>query len=134
METKLLLPHKCKLIGIVIAILGIAAFISSDMFDLRLKIGKTDMAFTLSCALMIIGGVMTAFSKEKTEDEFISKLRLSSLLWAVFINYVLLLIGVLAVYGLNFLDILFYNMFTPLIIFIVRFNFLYYKYSRQNEK
>ena len=78
--------------------------------------------------------MLIAFAKEKVEDEFISKLRLTSLLWAISINYILLLIGILTVYGLDFLNVLFYNMFTPLVIFIIRFNFLYYKYSRENEK
>ena len=134
METKLLLPHRCKMIGIIIATLGIIMLIFSNTFDFELKIGKTDMVLTISCTLIIVGGMLTAFSKEKIEDEFISRLRLNSLLWAIFINYILLLIGVLAIYGLDFLDVLFYNMFTPLAIFIIRFNFLYYKYSREHEK
>jgi len=133
METKLLLPHDCKMFGTIIAILGIAIIVFSDIFG-WMKIGKTDMTLTVSCALMIIGGIMIAFSKERIEDEFISKLRLSSLLWAIFINYMLLLIAILTVYGIDFLNVLFYSMFTPLIIFIIRFNFLYYKYSRRNEK
>lgn len=134
METKLLLPHRCKVIGIIIAALGIIILIFSNTSDFGFRIGKTDMALTISCTLMIIGGMLTAFSKEKIEDEFISRLRLTSLLWAISINYILLLIGVLVVYGLDFLEVLFYNMFTPLVIFIIRFNCLYYKYSRENEK
>lgn len=134
METKLLLPHRCKTFGIIIAILGIILLILSDRFDFLLRIGNIDMALTISCALIIIGGMLIAFAKEKVEDEFISKLRLTSLLWAISINYILLLIGILTVYGLDFLNVLFYNMFTPLVIFIIRFNFLYYKYSRENEK
>lgn len=134
MDTKLLLPHRSKGFGIIIAVLGIILSILSDRFDFSLIIGNTDMALTISCSLMIIGGMLIAFAKEKVEDEFISKLRLTSLLWAIFINYILLLIGILTIYGLDFLDVLFYNMFTPLVIFIIRFNFLYYKYSRENEK
>jgi len=79
-------------------------------------------------SLMIItGGLMVGFSKEKIEDEFISKIRLSSLKWAILINYGILLFATLFFYHTNFMNVMIYNMFTPLIIFIVRFNYIIYK-------
>ena len=80
--------------------------------------------------LFIIGAMLVSFSKEKNEDEYIAGLRLSSLLWAVFVSYVLLLAAFLLVYGSPFLDVMVYNMFTILIIFITRFNYLMYKNSK----
>ena len=74
--------------------------------------------------------MFVGFSKEKREDEFIAKLRLSSLLWAVWVNYVLLLFAFLFVYGTSFLTVMIYNMFTVLIIFIVRFNYILYKNAK----
>ena len=68
--------------------------------------------------------------KEKKEDEYISKLRLSSLLWAVLINYTLLLLAFLFVYGEPFIPIIIYSMFTVLIIFIARFNYILYRNSK----
>lgn len=73
---------------------------------------KTDIAYTLIGALVIIGGMLVGFSREKNEDEYIASLRLNSLLWAVLVNYVLLLIMFLFVYGLGFLSIMMYNIFT----------------------
>jgi len=71
-----------------------------------------------------------SFSKEKNEDEFIAEIRLSSLLWAVCVSYTLLLVAFLFVYGSPFFEVMIYNMFTVLIIFIVRFNYILYKNTR----
>ena len=76
------------------------------------------------------GALTIKAEKEKNEDEYIAGLRLSSLLWAVFVSYVLLLAAFLLVYGSPFLDVMVYNMFTILIIFITRFNYLMYKNSK----
>jgi hypothetical protein len=92
--------------------------------------GKTNITNTVIGSLFIIGALLVGFSKEKNEDEFISELRLSSLLWAVFASYVLLLIAFVLVYGSPFMDVMVYNMFTVLIIFIVRFNYLMYKNAK----
>lgn len=80
--------------------------------------------------LFLTGAFFVAFSKEKTEDEFIAKLRLSSLLWAVCVNYVLLFLTFIFVYGLSFYSMMIYNMFTVLIFFIVRFNYILYRNSK----
>lgn len=71
---------------------------------------------------MIVGLVMMAFAREKSEDEFIVSLRLRSLQWAVLLNYALLMILNWFFFGLDFLGILTYNMFTVLIIFVLWFN------------
>ena len=71
--------------------------------------------------------MMVGFSKEKNEDEYIANLRLSSLMWAVWVNYVLLLLCFIFVYGMGFLHVMIYNMFTVLIIFIGRFNLILFK-------
>lgn len=72
--------------------------------------------------ILIVSSILLAFSKEKIEDEFISKIRLESLAWSVYLNYAVLLFSFLFLYGFNFLLILEFNMFTVLIFFISRFN------------
>jgi ABC-type Fe3+-siderophore transport system permease subunit len=86
--------------------------------------------------LFIIGALLVSFSKEKLEDEFIAEIRQSSLLWAVLVNYILLLLAFVFIYGLAFMNVMIYNMFTILIIFIIRFNYILYKSSKEmpNEK
>ncbi|RLD79451.1 MAG: hypothetical protein DRJ07_11745 [Bacteroidetes bacterium] len=72
--------------------------------------------------IMIISSVLVAFSKEVNEDEYISKIRLESLVWAVYLNYAILLLAFLFVYGMSFLWVMIFNMFTILMFFIIRFN------------
>src|SRR3954451_14495274 len=109
MLPKLLLPNKYKMIGwcilIPATILGIILIIT-DFDGLPVKatvfamfndpiLGKdqafsfivTNITTTVVGILFIVGAIFIAFSKEKREDEFIANLRLSSLLWAVFVNY-----------------------------------------------
>jgi len=83
--------------------------------------------------LLIISLFFIAFSKEKNEDEFIAKIRLESLLWATYINYAVLIIAILFVYGGSAFWVLVYNIFTILLFFIIRFNWVIRK-SRKLAK
>ncbi|MBQ0739534.1 hypothetical protein J9332_35040, partial [Aquimarina celericrescens] len=80
--------------------------------------------------LLIIGGLCIAFSKHKNEDEFISKLRLDSLLWATYINYGVLIFSILFIYWLSFFYVLVANMITILLLFIIRFYWVLAKSSK----
>lgn len=101
--------------------------------------GQTDHTFTLMTVdvtntlvgiLFMTGALMVSFSKERKEDEFIANLRLSSLLWSVWVNYVLLFLAFLFIWGFSFLNVMVYNMFTILIIFIIRFNYILYRSTK----
>jgi hypothetical protein len=81
--------------------------------------------------LIIIGAILIAFSKEKSEDEFISKIRLESLVWATYVNYAILILTIIFVYDLIFFWVLVFNMFTMLVFFIIRFNWALIKSKNQ---
>ncbi len=85
----------------------------------------------LSSILIISGALLIAFSKEKSEDEFISKIRLESLLWATYINYAILLLAIIFVFDTTFLWVLVLNMFTLLIFFLIRFKWALKKSKNQ---
>lgn len=152
MSNKLLLPNRFKMIGwcilipatlagIILTFTGYEAdWLSSRVFALFSDEAFGDSQFftmvnvnitnTIVGSIFIVGAIMVSFSKEKKEDEFISNLRLTSLLWSVWVNYALLLVAFLFVYGLAFFNVMVYNMFTILIIFIIRFNYIIYKSSK----
>jgi len=80
--------------------------------------------------LIVFGLLFIAFSKEKIEDEQISQLRLDSLQWAVYFNYALFIVCVLFVYGVHFIPVLIFNIISPLVFFIIRFQWKIYRLNR----
>ncbi|MDO6430282.1 hypothetical protein Q4E93_06785 [Flavitalea sp. BT771] len=91
---------------------------------------ETEPTLTIIIAALLISLIFIAFSRQKQEDEFVGSLRLNSWLWAAWINSALLLLADLFIYGEPFMSIVEINLFTLLIIFIIRFHYLLYKYSR----
>ena len=65
--------------------------------------GLGDEIFTL---LIIISGLVNSFSKEKIEDELISRIRLESLSLSLFISFGLIIISTFLVYNLNYMYVL----------------------------
>lgn len=157
MKTSYLLPHKYKIIGWFLLILGLIAgcvFFFGD-YDTNaltisvisiyndtgifggeegfLKIIENSIVDELIALSIIIGGLLVGFSREKLEDEFIYKLRKDSLFWAIIFNYIVLIFTVIFIYDFTFFDVLVFNMFTPLLFFIIRFNFLRLRSTRYEE-
>lgn len=145
MLKQILLPNQFKMLGWILlvpsAILGFLLMLSDLESTLKINskvfalyndqimgsqrhtgIISTDITNTLVGVFFILGAMMVGFSKEKKEDEYVANLRLSSLMWAVWVNYVLLLLSFIFIYGMGFFHVMIYNMFTVLIIFIGRFN------------
>ena len=104
-----------------------------DSWDKFCVVTQTNAIDEILGILLIISLFFIAFSKEKNEDEFISKIRLESLLWATYINYAVLIIAILFVYGGSAFWVLVYNIFTILLFFIIRFNWVIRK-SRKLAK
>ena len=157
MKTNYLLPNKYKTVGWILFITGIFSGLflvfneyESDALTIKVlsiyngqsiignhqgffKFIENSIVDELITIAIIIGGLLVGFSKEKIEDEFIYKLRKDSLVWALIFNYVILLFATLFIYDFAFFDVLVFNMFTPLVFFVFRFNFLKFK-SQSNEE
>jgi hypothetical protein len=151
MVSKFLLPNKFKTIG---WFLLIPSFILGILWlcNIRLEIQAPVFAvwsknefFTIInkniyneivAVPLLVSLLMVTFAKEKNEDEFITRIRLDTLVWAIYINFLLLLLAILFVFRNSFDTIMIFNMFTILLLFIIRFNIVLYK-SKQllaNEK
>ena len=78
----------------------------------------------LICLVLLTGLLLLTFSREKTEDEWIQRVRLESLQWAVLVNSLLLMAFIIEAHGTPFLSVMVYNMFTPLLIFVARFYYV----------
>jgi hypothetical protein len=88
--------------------------------------------FMATTLLMSVGLFLAAFAKEKIEDEQISQLRLDSLQWAIYLNYLLLVIAL--VLTTDTYHILFLNLMVPLAFFIIRFRWVIFKLNRSLPK
>ena len=145
-----LFPHRYRLIGWILLVpfmvLGFLTLYNEFEFgflDVALRsaensdwLDKPEIEnFTNEIAMIgtLVALMFIAFAKEKVEDEYILKLRLDSLLVAVFVNYILLLLAILFIYGLDFVEFLVYNMYTVLILFIIRFTWVKYRQSKMVE-
>jgi len=158
MKTQFLLPHSFKLPGILLMITAIAVSVLEKFVDLPIisgnvhvfaiyaseifkeegffKMISTGIGFTLFNFVFISGAMMAAFSRLKTEDEYISRLRLESLVWAVYANFIIIFIANIAIYGDGFLNVMLLNMYTVPVLFFLRFNYLVFKTNKlaRNEK
>lgn len=149
METKYLLSNRYKRIGwlflIPAILIGIPTVIyewEPELFNVSvvaifgIGIGETSEIIGIQAnnifnelvgVVLIVSGLLVAFSKERDEDEFISSIRLSSLVWATYWNYGILLLALILVYDLTFYWVMLFNMFTILILFIIKFNWSIWK-------
>lgn len=150
MKTRFLFPHKYKAIGWMIlvpaAVLGVIMivtnyepkFLEVIVFSLTTQsfgnstshLFKNNIANEIVGVAFTIGALFAGFSKEKNEDEYISSIRLDSLLWATYVNYAILIVTMLLVYDMGFFTVMIFNMFTVLIIFLLRFNFVLYRSNK----
>ncbi|AOW08810.1 hypothetical protein [Flavobacterium gilvum] len=112
------------------------AIIDVDFWDRKthfFKMIKNNIIDELILCPLIISGILVGFSKVKVEDEMVSKIRLESLVWATYVNYVILLFGLIFVYGMTFLDILYANIFSLLLFFIILFHWKLYQYNKMSS-
>ena len=143
MHAHLLLPHRFQLIGLLIFIpalvLSLAIYVNDYSIDWltirvpdqlmtagykRFHTEYINLTDTLSILSLIGGMGLIAFSREAIEDEMIAQLRLKAFQGSLLVNYILLILATLLVWGLSYHSVLVYNLFTPLLIFILRFRWL----------
>lgn len=151
MKNTLLLPSKYKVIGWVTFLLFVSLGLACMYWDFKIPgfqffyptknhfLDFSDYNLTNELALtgIILGLLMVAFAKEKTEDEYISQLRLRSWQWSVLVSYAIVIIIIFTHYGFGFLSGLIHNIFTVLLVFIIKFNWSLYKFRKEgleNEK
>jgi len=93
-----------------------------DGENIYFKLIENNILNEIFLVLSIISLLFIGFSKEKHEDELIAKIRTESLVWATYVNYIILLLCILFIFNLDFLYVIEFNIFTILIFFIIRFN------------
>ena len=79
--TNFLLPYKFKKIGLVLFVLAFIAYFTAVFFVENIL--YCALSLNLAETIAIVGLLLVAISKEKTEDELISKIRMQSYHYAV---------------------------------------------------
>lgn len=153
MKASLLLPNSFKIPGLILFVLGLIAgtslffawaedssyiaYFDMPVFALMDDPVLSDKSYftwvnnnildEIIATLLIAGGLMLAFSREKNEDEFIATLRMQSLLQATYANYGILLISTWLLFGLSYYWILIINIFTLLLFFNARYYWILFR-------
>lgn len=156
MQTRFLFPNQFKLVGWILFVPSILLVITLSLSGvsideyLQVKVfalyadeflgeptflkvitnGILDEILTITT---IVGGLLVGFSKMKTEDEMISKIRYESLVWSTYLNYGLILFFTIFIYGVFYMNVLIHNLFTLLLFFIIRFHFMIYKLNKASS-
>ncbi|RYU89392.1 hypothetical protein EWM62_13770 [Mucilaginibacter terrigena] len=163
MRSRLLFPHRFKLLGWLLALPGFVLgyqVVYNDYnipgFELVLReksslflSASENFTNELALTMVITGLLLIAFSKQKTEDELTAKMRLNALYWSILVNFcwygVLVVfavintivhitsIGSIVSFASDNLTFTVYNLFMPLVILIVRFYYLLYKNKEEYE-
>lgn len=128
MKPQYLFPTWMRWLGLVLFLVHLPIIHIWNIYDIHSDPQDTSMFntshlfFILTVVLMVLGLFMIAFSREKIEDEQIYQLRLSSLRWAIFANYLIMIICLIFTTNkADYKDMLRLNLWVPLVLFIILF-------------
>jgi hypothetical protein len=135
MKSRFLFPYWFRYFGLALILIHVPVVLFKKQlgFDHGSSTGddifnSRHVFFMTTTLLMAVGLFFAAFAKEKIEDEQISQLRLDSLQWAIYVNYVLLVVSL--VLSNDTQHILFLNLLVPLVFFIIRFRWKIFQNNR----
>jgi len=141
MRTRFLFPYWCRYLGYALFLVHIPVVLFQKMLGFDVPGQNIDdggllsphhLFFMATTLLMAAGLFLAAFSKERIEDEQISQLRLDSLQWAIYVNYVLLIVSL--IFSEDTEHILFLNLLVPLVFFIIRFQWKLFQNNRMLKR
>ena len=92
---------------------------------------KTNMIDELLTLLLVGSGLIHLFSKEKQEDEFIMQLRFHAMKWSYLLNFTVLAIGSLLVYGLPYFNVMLFCLFSQLVCYHLVFRIFVLQHLRK---
>lgn len=139
MKTRFLFPYWFRYLGLACFLVHIPVmlFFSKyhDMDNPQPGLFSNSHLFFIFTTLMVtVGLFLFAFSKEKVEDEQIMQLRRDSLQWAVYVNYIILIGVLIFTEHMEMRHILLLNMWTLLLFFILRFQWVIFKMNWSARK
>lgn len=100
------------------------------------SITETQFSLSILPILILTGLLFIVFSKEKYEDEYISKLREKSLVWSAITYLSIFVVSTLILYGEIYFYFYIMSIYLLFIIMIIKFHYELYKLKKsiRNEK
>lgn len=139
--TSYLFPHSYKRIGWILFVPTAVFFIlwmTGAIKDIGIPLPQifnfyswaghsTTLQTTILPIILIAALLLIGFSKEEDEDEYVARIRMESLIWSLYVNYLLLAIAFLVVYGVVFLTVTWVGLFTLPLFFVFRLQWKLYQ-------
>ena len=123
----LLFPHGFQKWGWCVFAVGVIF----GIYILVSDYGTGSLVNNIAIIGTVAGAILVTCSREKIEDEMVRQVRFNSLLVALYVNYAVLIVCSLLVYGLDFTSVMIYNMFTILLIFMVVFRYRMWRLNKE---
>ena len=141
MMTNYLFPHSYKRIGWILFVPTAVFFIlwmADVVKDIKIPLPKifsfyafagssTTLQTTILPIILIAALLFIGFSKEEDEDEYVARIRMESLIWSLYVNYFLLALAFLLVYGSSFIVVTWVGLFTLPLFFVFRLQWKLYQ-------
>jgi hypothetical protein len=127
------------MIGAILGFFTVFYDFQIDHFGFTLNSGTTlfgtsfqNLTDELAFTLLLPGLLLIAYSREKIEDERVQQIRLEAFQWSILAHFAILLVADWCCYNGLFFYVLVFNLFTLLIVFLLRFYYVLLIADRRN--
>ncbi len=135
MKQVFLLPNGFKWVGWVLLITSLVVGVWGATLDFDYASSALLKPLQLQGTLIVnyvviglwLGVIFVGCSREKVEDEMISRIRLNALLLAFYLQALFIMVATLVCNSLDYLDIMTYNLVTYPVIFVVAYRWMLWR-------
>ena len=94
---------------------------------------NTGIMIEIAMLGLLLSLVFIALSREQDEDEMTAHIRMQSFVWSTWATSIVLALGILLVYDLEFFTFMFVTMYLYLMLYIVKFNLAMYRERKEQQ-
>lgn len=135
MKQVFLLPNGFKWVGWILLITSLVVGVWGATLDFDYASSALLKPLQLQGTLIVnyvviglwLGVIFVGCSREKVEDEMISRIRLNALLLAFYLQALFIMVATLVCNSLDYLDIMTYNLVTYPVIFVVAYRWMLWR-------
>ena len=97
------------------------------------RMTETSLIEEIAMLGLLASLVFIALSREQDEDEMTAHIRMQSFVWSTWATSIVLAMGILFVYDLEFLTFMFLTMYLYLMLYIVKFNLAMHRERKEQR-